>query len=595
MSIAAAPVTNESPTPRERWDARWLDRLDSWAVGMGDRLNPILIKETRQALKSRQFVVTFSVLLFAALGWTVVGSLSMMPQIYTQPSAPRMLVGYYVVLAVPMMFVVPLAAYRSLENEIDDGTLELLSITTLSPWQIVLGKLASAMLQMTLYFITLFPCVAYAYNLRGVDLPTTLLIVGGLSVAATTLTVAALFFAPLARTRTGRIMTLLAVVAMLLAAQWIVGAAAVMTILQGLPFEAGSAVSVAVAAVLVAAAVCHFLLTTTAAALKPPSDNRSTSIRVSLLLLTAVVVGVAAATVVTPVQSSVQRGYFDGIVMMVMGLVLLWIGGGSMMAAESSTVTPRVRRELPGTFVGRLTLTYITPGPTTGLVFAAVGLAVLVGLGWLWVERVDEIIPGRFYVRQFRELWAMMFAVSAYAIAVLIAVYWVVKIVRLRNEPRVEIGLAGMAAVLVLSALVPYSIGMHLNDYRAYPHNVWQTTNWAFTLSTIAIGSPEGVVDGVLSMLRDLAIFRWGRVTNNFGAASSAVQSLFLVTLMTPLVLLATIATDPRLAFPRRIATPRRVLLERDRQRIKRQSAAAAGDSIDDGATPVGERDDEPL
>ncbi len=119
-----------------------------------------------------------------------------------------------------MLLVVPLAAYRSLEGEIDDGTLELLSITTLSPWQIVLGKLASAMLQMVLYYVALFPCVAYAYTLRGVDLPTTLLMMAILVVAAVLLTVVALFFAPLSRTRTGRITTLLAVMSILLASEW---------------------------------------------------------------------------------------------------------------------------------------------------------------------------------------------------------------------------------------------------------------------------------------------------------------------------------------------------------------------------------------
>ncbi len=162
MAIATETIAQPSSAA-----SPWWDRIDQWCERFGDALNPILVKETRQALKSRQFVMTFSVLLFAALGWTVVGSLMMMPQIYTSPSAPWMLTGYYVVLAVPLLMVVPLAAYRSLEGEIDDGTLELLSITTLSPWQIVLGKLASASLQMLLYFVALFPCVAYAYTLRG--------------------------------------------------------------------------------------------------------------------------------------------------------------------------------------------------------------------------------------------------------------------------------------------------------------------------------------------------------------------------------------------------------------------------------------------
>ena len=37
--------------------------------------------------------------------YVVVGSLMMMPQIYTSPSAPWMLTGYYVVLAVPLLMV----------------------------------------------------------------------------------------------------------------------------------------------------------------------------------------------------------------------------------------------------------------------------------------------------------------------------------------------------------------------------------------------------------------------------------------------------------------------------------------------------------
>ena len=37
-----------------------MDHVDAWCDKWSDRLNPILVKETRQALKSRQFVVTFS-------------------------------------------------------------------------------------------------------------------------------------------------------------------------------------------------------------------------------------------------------------------------------------------------------------------------------------------------------------------------------------------------------------------------------------------------------------------------------------------------------------------------------------------------------
>ena len=40
---------------------------------VGDRLNPILVKETRQALKSKQFTITFGLLLIAVWAWTILG------------------------------------------------------------------------------------------------------------------------------------------------------------------------------------------------------------------------------------------------------------------------------------------------------------------------------------------------------------------------------------------------------------------------------------------------------------------------------------------------------------------------------------------
>ncbi len=62
-TIAETPNLTTVP-PSE---STWLDRIDRWCESFGDTLNPILVKETRQALKSRQFVMTFSVLLFAAI------------------------------------------------------------------------------------------------------------------------------------------------------------------------------------------------------------------------------------------------------------------------------------------------------------------------------------------------------------------------------------------------------------------------------------------------------------------------------------------------------------------------------------------------
>ena len=519
-----------SVSTEERFEKSTLiDRVDRWCETQGDRLTPILVKETRQALKSRQFVVTFSVLLVSALAWTIIGSLSMMPAIYDSPSASRMLIGYYIVLAIPMLIVVPMAAYRSLEGEIDDGTLELLSITVLSPWQIVLGKLASASLQMLLYFVALFPCVAYAYTLRGVDLPTVAIIVSVLLIAGLLLTIAALFFAPLSRGRSGRIMTLLALLCVLLAAEWGLAALVIGMILYGNPLTADQLFFATVASLSIAVSLGHLMLVATAAQLTPESENRSPYLRVSILLLSAIVMGLAVLAMEMLSDVGPPVAFF-----LCLGLAGLWTLASSMMCAESAVVTPRVRRQLPSSFLARITLTWLTPGPTTGLVFSAICITVItavIALGaGLYNTRTQMVLPAN-AIEFFQRL---CISYSAYLIGMLVAVRWLIRIIRINNHPRVELGIAALIVVAVLSSLVPYSIGLHLNDYRDYDYSIWQITNWVWTI--------EQATD-----------------------RSSQFIYIVIVGVIAAMALLISLLLDPKLVFARRIATPKRVIEEQKR------------------------------
>ena len=481
-----------------------LDRLDSFAERSSDLINPILIKETRQALKSRQFVLTFSVILIASVAWTIAGSLSMMPNIYTRPSAPRMLIGYYLLLALPMLLVVPLAAYRSLEAEIDDGTLELLSITSLSPWQIVLGKLASASLQMALYLVVLFPCVAYAYTLRGVDLPMLALMLAILITSAIFLTVIALSFAPLARGRTGRISTLLVVLMVLLLGEYLIGAAIITMILYGNPLPTSWTVFLLVTAVALAASLCHLLLTTTAAQLTPESENRSSPIRWSLLIVTILTFAIVFFAIEWR-----RDERFEGLMVFFPSMLFmagLWTFAGALMAAESPALTPRIQRELPGSFLSRMLLLFFTPGPATGLVFATIG-SVIVASGFLLALYRLEVLGSSLRAREVDMMRTLIFAFTSYLVTFLVFVRGVVAVVRIRNHPRVEIGLAALIAVAVLMALVPYSLQLHANDYISYPYSGWQITNWAWTLEQVVSNQAPMWLDTVMIVVLVASVF----------------------------------------------------------------------------------------
>ncbi len=111
-------------------------------------------------------------MLTCAWGWSIVGIALQGPDVYFSFSGPDIFYIYYLILAFPLLVIVPYGAFRSLAGEREDRTYELLSITTLKPRQVISGKLGSAVLQMLVYFSAVSPCLAFTYMLRGIDVLT---------------------------------------------------------------------------------------------------------------------------------------------------------------------------------------------------------------------------------------------------------------------------------------------------------------------------------------------------------------------------------------------------------------------------------------
>jgi len=168
MSTATA---DQSPSPF-LVAAEKTTKLDQFVQRFSEWCSSILVKETRQALKSRQFVWTFFALMTLVATW----SFFALSQTQSDGTLPRdvgstMLIGYLWILGAPLCIIIPFTTYRSLAQEFEDGTIQMVLITTMKPWQIVAGKLGSAMLQMMVYLSVIAPCVAFCYLLRGVDVP----------------------------------------------------------------------------------------------------------------------------------------------------------------------------------------------------------------------------------------------------------------------------------------------------------------------------------------------------------------------------------------------------------------------------------------
>ncbi|MCX7424431.1 MAG: hypothetical protein NTW96_02145 [Planctomycetia bacterium] len=368
-AITIDVAAGEPAEPQATAGARAWAAFERQLVRLGDRLNPILVKETRQALKSRQFVVTFALLLLCGWFWSIGGVAMIGPEIQYSASGPSMFYGYYLILSFPLLVIVPFGAFRSLAAEQEERTYEMLSITTLGPRQIVAGKLGSAALQMIVYLSAISPCLAFTYMLRGIDFPTILMVLCYTVLASLGLSVIGLFLGTLTSEKHLQVILTVIVVIGLLLALW-AGCALAFAILDYSMFEFNDIYFWLGNAAFLTGYASYFALVFYAAAaqLTFASDNRSTRLRMIMLAQHVLCVGWMSWVFVT------ERGLWEIVIVTMMMLGIHWYVMGAMMIGESPELSERVRRQLPQSFLGRVFLTWFNPGPGTGYVFALAGL-----------------------------------------------------------------------------------------------------------------------------------------------------------------------------------------------------------------------------
>jgi hypothetical protein len=363
----SSPISSPKPQAVATGWWRSVDRALQWA---GDRLNPILVKETRQALKSRQFTITFGLLLLCGWGWSILGVTMIGPDIWYGAHGADMFYGYYWILAFPLLVIVPFGAFRSLAGEQEDRTYELMSITGLGPRQIIRGKLGSAVLQMLIYLSAITPCLAFSYMLRGIDFPTILFFVFYTVLASLALAVIGLLVATLTSEKHWQVVLSVFMIAGLLGAFF-----GSLGLVAGLMNELYGAFAGPgfwqVNAAMLTGYVSYLVLLFYAAAARITftSDNRSSRLRVVMLVQHLLWIGW-----MTWVWLGPARGEDVLLIVFMIFIGLHWFVMGMFITGESPELSPRVKRQLPQSFLGRVFLTWFTPGPGTGYVLVIASL-----------------------------------------------------------------------------------------------------------------------------------------------------------------------------------------------------------------------------
>ncbi len=145
-------------------------RLDA----LGDRVNPIVVKESRQAVRSRAVVAVLSLFIITLLIGAMIILLFANDDLSLQrdPQGWRTFLTFNGILLVVCGIFVPIYVAIRAAGDKTGVAADLLFTTTLKPAAVIRGKLAAGMLVTMLLFATATPFVTVSYLLRGIDLPT---------------------------------------------------------------------------------------------------------------------------------------------------------------------------------------------------------------------------------------------------------------------------------------------------------------------------------------------------------------------------------------------------------------------------------------
>lgn len=347
--------------------SRWLERASDWA-------NPILVKETRQALKSRQFVATFMLLLVISWFISTFGLLVAGSEIDYGTPGRTFFATFFMVLTFAILVIVPFGSYRSLLNERDESTFELLSITTLSPRQIVWGKLFSSLVQVFIFYSAIAPFIAFTSLLQGFDIAQAGFLLVLLMLVSLVFCMTALMLSTFGRQKHLQAMMSLVVLGGVVTGFFIfLSISSSMAFMGGLPLDDPD-FWWGISAVLLAGG-SYFVLfqQITTSRLTFESGNRSTGIRlICMAQFWLLWGGVFVTAYLYPTSFDEDILFFAASVS-----AIHWAIVGLFAATENNTLSHRVKRRLPRNRLLRLPLSLLLPGSSRGFLFVLLHVAAL--------------------------------------------------------------------------------------------------------------------------------------------------------------------------------------------------------------------------
>jgi hypothetical protein len=128
----------------------------------GDRFSPIVVKELRQGLRTRFF--TAALLLFHTVIILLLASVLLDAPVQTVNGI------FWGIAGLMLLVVLPLRAFNELNAESSDGTLDMLTLTSIPSFRILSGKWVALFSQSLLVAGSLLPYMVARYFFGGVEI-----------------------------------------------------------------------------------------------------------------------------------------------------------------------------------------------------------------------------------------------------------------------------------------------------------------------------------------------------------------------------------------------------------------------------------------
>ena len=343
------------------------DHFSNWRQW---ELNPILVKELRQAVRS--WAVTGVLLLFLtalfiiSLGFLVFQSFDVNPDMQL---GGEMFSWFTGILAVASVIFIPLYMGVRVAAERQENNPDLFYVSTLSPARIILGKFLCGAYMAVLFFSACMPFMAFSNILRGVDLPTIFYIMFRLFLLVCAVNMIAIFLACIPASRPFKVLfTLFGFIV----STWVVGPV-IMFSLLALRTGVGTSMGgrdfwmLTLTEIAIGAAVTGLFYVMAVALVSPPSSNRALPVRIYITVIWFLTGLLCLAWAKTTRPEMVYAWFVPIFILLLASLVVV--------VSNSDVLSHRVRRAIPQSRWKQFLAFFVFNGAAGGLLWVGLMMA----------------------------------------------------------------------------------------------------------------------------------------------------------------------------------------------------------------------------